>query len=150
MYFLLVPGLHILAFLHVERGPSSRRVCSHCLEQFSTMLVDKFAPVCFGNHGPAYKKGFVWMTKDSPHIIVRPTPFNVGRMLERSMNYRCNHSYRDCYQRQRNVCIFPHNQTEEKWWNRWKTKRIDEISLTGVARQIIVKARRKSKCLSCV
>jgi superfamily I DNA and/or RNA helicase/exoribonuclease R len=107
------------------------------------MLVDKFAPVCFGNHGPAYKKGFVWMTKDSPHIIVRPTPFNVGRMLERSMNYRCNHSYRDCYQRQRNVCIFPHNQTEEKWWNRWKTKRIDEISLTGVARQIIVKARRK-------
>ena len=125
-------------FLHVEKGPSSRRVCSSCLEQFSKMLVDKFAPVCFGNHGPAYKKGFVWMIKDSPHTIIRPTPFNVGRMLERRMNYRWNHYYWNCYRKPKNKCIFPHNQTEAKYWNDWKKKEIDEISLTGVARQIIV------------
>ena len=120
-------------------GSSGRPVCVACFKNLPLLLLNKFkSSACFGEHGPGYKEGFVWMRKDPPHTIIRPTPFNVGRMIEKRLNYRFTHTYQNCNRSARNTCIFPHNGNECKVWNCWKRKSIDEISLTKIAKEMII------------
>ena len=113
-------------------------VCSVCLDELPEELKSLSAVVCQGVEH-SFKKGFRWLTP--LNTIIRPTPFNVFKMFERGQRYRNNHSYQSCDWSSKDECVFPHSSIEERWWNQWQEKCIDEIALTNVGKQFYIRSR---------
>ena len=115
-------------------------MCSVCLKNMPKNLADLSTAVCRRvEHSKFFNQGFRWLTPST--TILRPTPYNVFRMSERGLTYRNNHDYQSCHWIPWYECIFPHNQVEEKWWNLWQERHIDENSLTDVGKMFYIQFR---------
>ena len=117
-------------------------MCSVCLKNLPENLTNLSMAVCRKvEHSKFFNQGFQWLTPSTS--ILRPTPYNVFRMSKGEQKYRNNHDYQSCYWRPQHECIFPHNRVEEKWWNWWQERHIDETSLTAVGKMFYIKFRKR-------